>query len=896
MTFVVRDLDWIPTGQAVEHPTENALWFWNRHDSSKTAGAARAPGDGRHPMSIGGAGRGRRLFGNTAGSWGLFYFDVDRKAPSVVAGLGFGPKFDLHAATWDGSQFEPRTFVAAIQANENHRMAYDPKRRVLIHFACTPDRATGLAETRVRECGVEDIWHDVPGVPTLAPAVACWDATRERVIVCDALKGGTWAWTGSEFLLVCEKPDVQWPKMWVSHEHHRAPLQRLFGAKHPMLVTMDDGLTDQPNREAGLWSLEAEGWKLHKANGLHYVESAIFDGEANEWLLLRADWGPMNAATIAAQVTADGAKRYGRVMVQAQCGVVGANHRFWGGPAHPITRDRELLRRYAAPVLYVHDEGIFRALEPQLEAASVGVVASGTALVSIEPSGVAHLLDEGGVWRAVAAEPKPPPREQTTLSNGPDGAVLLVGGAPHGGGRFLSDAWLLKNNTWQALKTKGKAPALIDAHAVYSPTLSRWVLLGGKDNKYQYSETTWEFDGKTWSQFPTYTSNETSKLNVALLAWDSDSGCTFIVASGSMYVYDGQGMWRLVGACTAEGVGAYDQNSRTVRFRSGRGLSTPPATFAMSNLLDEAKAAVAANVRSVPDAGRPLPAKPPVADAVWLRYVDDTSDKFWFAATTAAGWRAEWGRRGGAKSTKEYAFEAPERARADYQKKVQRKLAEGYEHAVEGASVALVAGRNAFGFDLGSRGADQFGGMPAGVPESNWPVCHDCKHPMPFVLMLHKHEARLPLQRHGALALFACNGSFSAGACQSWEADYGCNRVLLLGEAELRQPALTTAPVVNGLGAASPMAPRFLKYGKADFEADPVLEQNADKVDDASKVGGFPSWVQGDESPTCKQCTARMTFVAQLDERLDSALNFGGGMGYLFVCPDEHEARFLWQQ
>lgn len=38
-----------------------------------------------------------------------------------------------------------------------------------------------------------------------------------------------------------------------------------------------------------------------------------------------------------------------------------------------------------------------------------------------------------------------------------------------------------------------------------------------------------------------------------------------------------------------------------------------------------------------------------------------------------------------------------------------------------------------------------------------------------------------------------------------------------------------------------------------------------------------------------------MRFVLQLSESLDPALNFGTGVGYLFVCDDEHDARFLWQ-
>lgn len=891
------DLDWIPSGQAVVHPTANTTWFWNGFGTSDAVDTLTAWAHAAE-LPAAAATKGQRLVRNAARPWGLFYFDADRTAPSVVAGLGFGPTFDLYAATWDGRKFEPRTFTNPARADENHRIAYDPKRRVLLHFVCTADRATGLAETRVRACDGNDTWRDLPGTWNLSPALACWDATRACVIVCDALQGGTWAWNGAAFALVCDKPEVQWPCSWVSGETHRAAFQLLFGGKRPLLMTMDSGVTwgTEPNHEAGLWSLEATGWQAHQANGLHAASSAVFDDDANAWLLLRADWGPARAATITARLAASGIERHGRVMVQAQRGIVGVNNSFWGGPAHPTTIDREVLRRYAAPVVYVYTQGTFRALEPQLEAPTVGVVASGTTFVSLNPSGGVDMLEAGGAWQHVDADPKPPRREQPTLADGPDGAVLLLGGKPPGGSRCLVDAWLLQDKTWHALKTRGKAPALIDAHAVYIPTLARWLVIGGQDNKYQYSETTWELAGNTWCRYPTRISNAKSQ-HISLLAWDAPSDRAFIVASGSLYIYDGQGQWRLAGACTGEGVGAYDQLTRTVFFCSGRGLFTPPSTFEVSQILDEAATVVAPNTS--PAAGAavgPTAAEPSVADAVWLRYLDDASDKFWFAAITATGWRTEWGRRGGAKRTQDHVLESPEKARTDYQKKVRAKLAAGYEHAAEGASAALIPGRNAFAFALSKRGEDQFGGVPAGIQASLWPVCQDCQHPMSFVLMLRKHAVRLPLQRHGALALFVCSNTFSKGACQTWEPDHGANRVLLLHDEALRQPALPSVPTLNGLDGSEALAQRRLTYTGPDFEADPEREENAAEVDDASKVGGFPSWIQGDETPTCKQCAAKMTFVAQLEERLDGALNFAGGTGYLFCCAEEHDAKFLFQQ
>lgn len=60
---------------------------------------------------------------------------------------------------------------------------------------------------------------------------------------------------------------------------------------------------------------------------------------------------------------------------------------------------------------------------------------------------------------------------------------------------------------------------------------------------------------------------------------------------------------------------------------------------------------------------------------------------------------------------------------------------------------------------------------------------------------------------------------------------------------------------------------------------------------------GKPAWIQGDETPKCTCCNAKMRFVAQLEEGPDhtTAMNFGGGCGYLFDCPEGRTAKFIFQ-
>lgn len=64
------------------------------------------------------------------------------------------------------------------------------------------------------------------------------------------------------------------------------------------------------------------------------------------------------------------------------------------------------------------------------------------------------------------------------------------------------------------------------------------------------------------------------------------------------------------------------------------------------------------------------------------------------------------------------------------------------------------------------------------------------------------------------------------------------------------------------------------------------------------QLGGRPSWLQADETPTCADCDRPMTFVVQLEEGHDdrTAMNFGGGgCGYGFRCSSCPSAAFLWQ-
>lgn len=58
---------------------------------------------------------------------------------------------------------------------------------------------------------------------------------------------------------------------------------------------------------------------------------------------------------------------------------------------------------------------------------------------------------------------------------------------------------------------------------------------------------------------------------------------------------------------------------------------------------------------------------------------------------------------------------------------------------------------------------------------------------------------------------------------------------------------------------------------------------------------GRPYWIQDDDTPKCDCCNKKMRFVAQLEDDNDSAMNFGGGCGYLFDCKEGKTAKLISQ-
>ena len=183
-----------------------------------------------------------------------------------------------------------------------------------------------------------------------------------------------------------------------------------------------------------------------------------------------------------------------------------------------------------------------------------------------------------------------------------------------------------------------------------------------------------------------------------------------------------------------------------------------------------------------------------------------------------------------------------------------------------------------------------FGGHPVkGVNENfEWPRCNYCKGPMQFLGKL--------VTDKGIEQIFMCQND--PGLCEEWDSNRGGNKVIVTtaGELEFVQPP------------EGDDTTRETSYGSA------IVECESNDYDEARKIWaenngvsprqvlgqiyGNPSWIQGDETPTCDTCKKPMRFVAQLEEGPDweTEMNFGGGgCAYLFDCSCDFSAKFLWQ-
>ena len=450
--------------------------------------------------------------------------------------------------------------------------------------------------------------------------------------------------------------------------------------------------------------------------------------------------------------------------------------------------------------------------------------------------------------------------------------AFVLSGTPDEGNAMLKDAYAFDGKTLTEVKWKPPIAA-VDAGAAYSPALGRIVVAGGLTKWKGQPAATFEVDGERTKAF------DPAKIcdigDYARLVTDDKTGLVVGSSYGSAAAYLGNGRWEPVPAPPENAESMYfDPATRSLHVRVVEGTIRSEYACDIGAWLD----ALPRPTVAAPDDDKPLE---PVQALV---LPGEKQHKFWTARLDGNAYTAEWGVRGAKTVTKKaYKLDSADKARAQFERDARKKLDEGYV-AFAGGDPRMLAGKTGYPFTLAagiSRGADTWGGVPPFFTDETWPRCTQCKKPLAFVMLLHKHAERLPLVKHEAVAVFVCNGD----RCETYEPRDG-NHVVLLKEAQVK---------ASGKAPNGTIRPKRIAYSSR-FEAAP--EEEIARKPAWNKVGGYPDFIQGEQTVACRECHKPMRPVAQLTDDLDKTakLNFGDrGCGYVVMCADEHDAAFFWQ-
>ncbi len=189
----------------------------------------------------------------------------------------------------------------------------------------------------------------------------------------------------------------------------------------------------------------------------------------------------------------------------------------------------------------------------------------------------------------------------------------------------------------------------------------------------------------------------------------------------------------------------------------------------------------------------------------------------------------------------------------------------------------------------------RFGGQPA-APEGflEWPTCTTCKGNMQFLCQLQTQSQSCS---NSLLLLFMCQND--PGLCAEWDADAGGNKVVAVGCESLK---LVEPPEVGEVVRPLRHGAKIKRIGSESYDSAREDWSNSAGInmrEVLGQMGGSPSWIQGEEVPSCNSCGSQMSFVAQLEEGPDwkTAMNFGGGgCAYVYRCNcDTNQAKLFWQ-
>jgi len=211
-----------------------------------------------------------------------------------------------------------------------------------------------------------------------------------------------------------------------------------------------------------------------------------------------------------------------------------------------------------------------------------------------------------------------------------------------------------------------------------------------------------------------------------------------------------------------------------------------------------------------------------------------------------------------------------------------------------------------------ARHVTKFGGFPYLLQNERWPVCSACQEPMAFVLQVNFADLppQLRLGRYDLLAFYYCLDCCPRSSLDDKGFQLHLRRTSPHDELQPAHFALRRDDKAEPQECAVvfrpfedlPPAESIVAILGTDEEAQSEYERYVEILRGgnlyASKMGGYPSWIEAEPTMRC-QCGAGMRFLAQIDSEEQANLLWGNnGVLYLFHCPqpcDPWAVRFVIQ-
>jgi len=199
-----------------------------------------------------------------------------------------------------------------------------------------------------------------------------------------------------------------------------------------------------------------------------------------------------------------------------------------------------------------------------------------------------------------------------------------------------------------------------------------------------------------------------------------------------------------------------------------------------------------------------------------------------------------------------------------------------------------------------ARSVTKFGGLPYLVQNEQWPVCSVCHRPMSFIFQANIADISgvFRLDDYDLLTFYYCldccprssqeERGYRLQLRQTSRGDALQAAHFALRREEAAEPcecAVVFRPIEDLPPAETLVAILGTDEGVLD-EYNRHIERLRRGNLCASKIGGYPHWVQVEPTVRCR-CGMAMRFFAQIESEVEANLLWGdNGVLYLFLCPE----------